>query len=122
MNNVIVLNGLEWDTENLVIDGKTHFTYEEAKAEAEIKDYGATSQANPSTVAGISGVSTSQADALPQLVKISGKNAVLSMQDGNTTSVTAGQLLPGGRWQVLSIGLGGVKVKNISTQSIQVIN
>ena len=34
MNNVIVLNGLEWDTENLVIDGKTHFTYEDAKAEA----------------------------------------------------------------------------------------
>lgn len=34
MNNVIVLNGLEWDTENLVIDGKTHFTYEEAKVEA----------------------------------------------------------------------------------------
>ena len=33
MNNIIVLNGLEWDTENLVIDGKTHFTYEEAKAE-----------------------------------------------------------------------------------------
>lgn len=33
MNNVIVLNGLAWDTENLVIDGKTHFTYEEAKAE-----------------------------------------------------------------------------------------
>ena len=31
----IILNGLEWDTENLVIDGKTHFTYEEAKAEAE---------------------------------------------------------------------------------------
>lgn len=34
MNNVIVLNGLAWDTENLVIDGKTHFTYEDAKAEA----------------------------------------------------------------------------------------
>ena len=33
MNNVIVLNGLEWDTENLIIDGKTHFTYEEAKSE-----------------------------------------------------------------------------------------
>ena len=30
----IVLNGLEWDTENLVIDGKSHFTYEEAKTEA----------------------------------------------------------------------------------------
>ena len=34
MNNVIVLNGLEWDTENLVIDNKTHFAYEEAKTEA----------------------------------------------------------------------------------------
>ena len=34
MNNVIVLNGLAWDTENLVIDDKTHFTYEDAKAEA----------------------------------------------------------------------------------------
>ena len=34
MNNVIVLNGLEWDTENLVIDGKTHFAYEEAETEA----------------------------------------------------------------------------------------
>ena len=34
MNNVIVLNGLEWDTENLVIDDKTHFAYEEAKTEA----------------------------------------------------------------------------------------
>ncbi len=33
--NTIELNGLIWDTENLVIDGKTHFTYEEAKAEAE---------------------------------------------------------------------------------------
>ncbi len=31
--NTIELNGLIWDTENLVIDGKTHFTYEEAKAE-----------------------------------------------------------------------------------------
>ena len=30
----ITLNELVWDTENLVIDGKTHFTYEEAKAEA----------------------------------------------------------------------------------------
>ena len=30
----IILNGLEWDTENLVINGKAYFTYEEAKAEA----------------------------------------------------------------------------------------
>ena len=30
----ITLNGLTWDTENLEVNGKTHFTYEEAKAEA----------------------------------------------------------------------------------------
>ena len=34
MGDTIVLNGLAWDTENLVINGKTHFAYEEAKAEA----------------------------------------------------------------------------------------
>jgi uncharacterized protein (TIGR02145 family) len=30
----ITLNGLTWDTENLVIDGRTHFSYDDAKAEA----------------------------------------------------------------------------------------
>ena len=30
----IILNGLEWDTENLEVNGKTYFTYEEAKTEA----------------------------------------------------------------------------------------
>ena len=33
MSDTIVLNGLIWDTENLNINGKTHFTYKEAKAE-----------------------------------------------------------------------------------------
>ena len=32
--DTIILNGLEWDTENLEVNGKTYFTYEEAKAEA----------------------------------------------------------------------------------------
>lgn len=32
--NQVKINGLLWDTENLVIDGKTHFTYEEALREA----------------------------------------------------------------------------------------
>ena len=66
--------------------------------------------------------SVSSGDALPQLVKVNGKKAVISLSDDNTTTVSAGQMLPGGRWQVLSIGLGGVKVKNISTQRVQVIN
>ena len=30
----IVLNGISWDTENLEVNGETHFTYEEAKIEA----------------------------------------------------------------------------------------
>ena len=30
----VTLNGLIWDTENLSVNGKTHFSYEEAKAEA----------------------------------------------------------------------------------------
>ena len=34
MSDTIVLNGLLWDTENLNINGKTHFTYEEAKVGA----------------------------------------------------------------------------------------
>ena len=34
MSDAIVLNGLIWDTENLSVNDKTHFTYEEAKAEA----------------------------------------------------------------------------------------
>ena len=34
MSDTIILNGLEWDTENLEVNGKTYFTYEEAKIEA----------------------------------------------------------------------------------------
>lgn len=34
MSDTIVLNGLEWDKENLEVNGQTHFTYEEAKREA----------------------------------------------------------------------------------------
>ena len=34
MSDTIILNGISWDTENLAIEGKTHFTYKEAKTEA----------------------------------------------------------------------------------------
>ena len=34
MSDTIVLNGIAWDKENLEVNGKTHFTYEEAKIEA----------------------------------------------------------------------------------------
>ena len=34
MSDTIVLNGLAWDTKNLEVNGKTYFTYKEAKREA----------------------------------------------------------------------------------------
>lgn len=118
-------SGTAWDLDNMQ---KQRVLYEakaalnKAKAEAESRDYGATSSVNPSMNGGVQSVIAPAGDSLPQLVKINGRNAVISMTDGNTTTVSAGQLLPGGRWQVISIGLGGVKVKNISTQRTQIIN
>lgn len=118
-------SGTGWDLDNLQ---QQRVLYEakaavnKAKAEAEGRDYGASVTAN-SSVNGNGQVNTvPTGDALPLLVKVNGRNAVISTYDGNTTTVTAGQLLPGGRWQVLSVGLGGVKVKNIATQRTQVIN
>lgn len=59
---------------------------------------------------------------LPRLVKISGRNAVISLPDGNTTTVSAGQMLPGNRWQVVSVSLNGVKVRDIATRREDVLN
>lgn len=118
-------NGTVWDLDNMQ---KQRVLYEakaalnKAKAEAESREYGISATVNTPTSGGGQTVVAPVGDTLPQLVKINGRNAVISMADGNTTTVTAGQLLPGGRWQVLSVGLAGVKVKNISTQRTQVIN
>ncbi|EGH9360827.1 type IV pilus biogenesis protein PilP [Salmonella enterica] len=92
-----------------------------AKAEAENKEYSGTGVTN-TTVGNAQVASVVTSEALPQLVKINGKNAVIDMADGNTATVAAGQMLPGGRWQVISVGLSGVKVKNIATQRTQNIN
>ncbi|NDO82801.1 conjugal transfer protein [Citrobacter sp. NCU1] len=118
-------SGTVWDLDNMQ---KQRVLYEakaalnKAKAEAESREYGISVPVNPSMSSGGQEVTAPAGDVLPQLVKINGRNAVISMADGNTTSVAAGQLLPGGRWQVLSVGLGGVKVKNIATQRTQIIN
>lgn len=61
-------------------------------------------------------------NVLPSLVKVSGNKAVVSMPDGNSISVTTGQMLPGGRWQVSSIGLQGVKIRSIDNNQIQILN
>ncbi|TKK13648.1 type IV pilus biogenesis protein PilP [Enterobacter cancerogenus] len=118
-------SGTAWDLDNMQ---KQRVLYEakaalnKAKAEAENQGYDVSVPGNSSMNGGGHPAAVSVGDSLPQLVKINGRNAVVSMSDGNTTSVTAGQILPGGRWQVLSVGLGGVKVKNIATQRTQIIN
>lgn len=117
--------GSAWDLDNLQ---KQRVLYEakaalnKAKAEAEGNQYNSGSQVNafPSGSATITPVQSSE--SFPQLVKINGRNAVISMPDGSTTTVSVGQMLPGGRWQVLSIGLNGVKIKNISSQRTQILN
>lgn len=113
-----------WDLDNLQTQRvlyKARAEVNKAKAEAEGRDFGATT-VTP-TMNGNANVNAAPVgDVLPQLIKVNGRNAVISMSDGNSTTVTVGQMLPGGRWQVLSIGLGGVKIKNISTQKTQVLN
>lgn len=118
-------SGTAWDLDNMQ---KQRVLYEakaalnKAKAEAENQGYGVSESGNLSMNGGGQAATVSVGDSLPQLVKINGRNAVVSMADGNTTSVSAGQILPGGRWQVLSVGLDGVKVKNIATQRTQIMN
>jgi len=118
-------NGTAWDLDNLqaqrtIYEAKAALN--KAKAEAESRENGVTTNTGTFPNGGAQVSNAPVGDSLPQLVKVNGRNAVISMPDGNATTVTAGQLLPGGRWQVISIGLGGVKVKNIATQRIQVIN
>lgn len=123
--SVFAESGTAWDLDHLqeqrvLYEAKAALN--KAKAEAEGREPGVTTVPSQTINNGGQLSSVSATDALPQLVKVNGKNAVVSLVDGNTTTVTTGQLLPGGRWQVLSIGLGGVKVKNITTQRVQVIN
>ncbi|PHM25036.1 type IV pilus biogenesis protein PilP [Xenorhabdus budapestensis] len=120
--------GTVWDLDNLQ---KQRVLYEakaalnKAKADAEGRDYGsgmAMAPGSPYSTSHVAGIQTPATALLPQLVKINGKKAVISLSEGNTTTVSPGHMLPGGTWQVLSIGLSGVKIKNISTQRTQVLN
>ncbi len=118
-------NSTAWDLDNLqeqrvLYEAKAALN--KAKAKAEGRDLDSAQTITPTLNSNVQINSAAVSDALPQLVKVNGRNAVLSMGDGNSTTVTVGQMLPGGRWQVLSIGLSGVKIKNISTQKIQVLN
>lgn len=118
-------SGTSWDLDHMQ---KQRVLYEakaalnKAKAEAEGKESGVSALVNPSMSSAGQILAAPVADGLPQLVKINGRNAVLSTRDGNTISVTSGQIIPGGRWRVLNISLDGVKVKNIDTQRKEIIN
>ncbi|EIK1335580.1 type IV pilus biogenesis protein PilP [Salmonella enterica] len=127
-------NGTVWDLDNLQ---KQRVLYEakaavnKAKAEAEGKSYGGGAATgiipNNNVQLGTPTITSGQnnanlSDVLPQLVKINGRNAVITMPDGNTTTVNAGQLLPGGRWQVVSVSINGVKVRNITSRKEEVLN
>jgi len=116
-------NGTVWDLDNLQ---KQRVLYEakaalnKAKAEAESAGSGAGVALAP--VSSGNGAVPITTVSLPQLIKINGRNAVISLPDGNTTTISSGQMLPGGKWQVMNIGLGGVKIKNIATQQTQILN
>lgn len=77
-----------------------------AKAEDDAETVQATTAANPA--------SQRASEALPSLVKINGRNAVIAYPDGTSRTVTAGQMLPGGLYQVMSVTLNGVSVKRIT--------
>lgn len=118
-------NGTAWDLDNLQAQRTLYeakAALNKAKAEAETRENGVTINSNSTPNGSVQVSNVPLGDSLPQLIKVNGRNAVISMPDGNKATVTAGQLLPGGRWQVVNVGLGGVKVKNIATQRTQIIN
>lgn len=63
----------------------------------------------------------SQSD-IPKLSKINGRKAELLLSNGDTVIVNSGAMLPGGRWQVIGVGLAGVTIKDINTSVKKMIN
>ncbi|PII85118.1 hypothetical protein BL250_12345 [Erwinia sp. OLTSP20] len=61
-------------------------------------------------------------ETLPSLVKINGRKAVIVLSDGTSRTVMAGQMLPGGNYQVVSVTLNGVSVKRITDGKIFPLN
>ncbi|EAO8183971.1 type IV pilus biogenesis protein PilP [Salmonella enterica] len=126
------LTGTAWDLDTLQ---KQRVLYEAQaavkKAQAEAEGVGgniSTGTLSSSTGEAGSGMRntgntvSATPDITPQLVKINGRNAVISMPGGKTITVNSGQMLPGGRWQVVSVSLNGVKVRNISTRREEILN
>ncbi|MEB5981800.1 type IV pilus biogenesis protein PilP [Enterobacter vonholyi] len=57
-------------------------------------------------------------EPLPSLIKINGRKAVILLSNGSSRSVTVGEMLPGGRYQVHSVNMNGVSVRQITDGKI----
>lgn len=67
---------------------------------------------------GVSNQQQALKESLPSLIKINGKKAVILLSNGSSRSVTVGEMLPGGRYQVHTINMNGVLVRQITDGKI----
>lgn len=88
--------------------------YYEAKAAANKAKREANGDSQGNRTSAITSSNQQNADAIPSLVKINGRKANVALPDGTTRTVTTGEFLPGGRYQVVSISLNGVMVRRIT--------
>lgn len=70
------------------------------------------------TVAGVSNQQQELKESLPSLIKINGRKAVILLSNGSSRSVTVGEMLPGGRYQVHTVNMNGVSVRQITDGKI----
>lgn len=91
--------------------------YYQAQAAAKAAKRAAQGEGGPEAGQNVIPAGTGQyqaSDKLPVLVKVNGRKAVIDFGDGTTRSVSPGEMLPGGKFQVQSVSLNGVSVKRIS--------
>lgn len=113
----------DFQKQRVLYEAKAAANKAKAAAEGFDSTSGVALGVRPNAAAGVNGqANIATVDTVPRLVKINGRRAIISLANGNTTSVESGQLLPGGQWLIMSIGLDGVKIKNTATQSIQMLN
>ncbi len=74
--------------------------------------------ASESTEAATSHQQQELKEPLPSLIKINGRKAVILLSNGSSRSVTVGEMLPGGRYQVHSVNMNGVSVRQITDGKI----
>lgn len=91
--------------------------YYQAKAAADAAKKAAKAESDAATAPSTTApdpASSRASEALPSLVKINGSKAVVAYSDGTNRTVSVGQMLPGGQYQIMSVTLNGVSVKRIT--------